>query len=64
MPNTPKPGAYVGTREAASMLGYTTRQVQRMVARGELAPAVSAPGGPYGSFMFKRADIEAAKDAQ
>lgn len=46
------------------MLGYTTRQVQRMVARGELAPAVSAPGGPYGSFMFKRSDIEAAKDAQ
>lgn len=58
-------GDLIGTAEAARMLGKSHRTVHRMVANGTLTPAIVAPGGHAGVWLFRRADIErlAAKAA-
>lgn len=56
MPHTDPP--LIGTVEAARILGKSPRTVHRLVANGDLTPAVVAPGGYSGSFLFNRADVE------
>lgn len=48
----------IGTTEAARILGKSPRTVHRLVHAGQLTPAVTAPGGYAGTFLFKRSDIE------
>lgn len=50
----------VSTREAAHELGVTPAHVTRMVAAGELTPAVKAPG-LRGAFMFTKEEVEQAR---
>ncbi|QTF71752.1 helix-turn-helix transcriptional regulator [Arthrobacter woluwensis] len=52
----------VSTREVAAALGVNTRQVARLVSRGELTPSVKAPG-TRGAFLFDRAEIEKLQEA-
>ena len=49
----------IGTAEAAQVLGKSTRTIYRMVNAGTLPPAMIAPGGNVGTYLFDRADIEA-----
>lgn len=53
----------IGTAQAARILGRSPRTVHRMVEAGDLIPAVTAPGGHHGTFLFHRADIEALAKA-
>lgn len=55
----------IGTAEAASILGKSHRTVHRMVDAGTLTPALVAPGGFKGVYLFNRRDVErlAHKDA-
>lgn len=48
----------IGTAEAAQMLGKSHRTVHRLVESGQLVPALTAPGGFKGAFLFKREDVE------
>jgi hypothetical protein len=48
----------IGTAEAARLLGKSPRTVHRLVQSGELTPALTAPGGFKGSYMFNRVDVE------
>lgn len=47
----------IGSTEAARILGKSPRTVHRLVASGHLRPAVTAPGGFKGTFLFLRADV-------
>lgn len=49
----------IGTAEAAKILGKSHRTVHRLVESGALSPAMTAPGGFKGAFLFRRSDIEA-----
>lgn len=49
----------IGTAEAATVLKRSIRTVHRMVKAGELTPAMIAPGGYVGTWLFNRADVEA-----
>lgn len=51
----------IGTAEVAAILGKSVRTVHRMVKAGELVPAMTAPGGYAGVFLFNRADVERVK---
>lgn len=51
----------VGTVEAAQILGKSPRTVHRMVKAGELTPALVAPGGFAGAYLFDRSEIERVK---
>ena len=51
----------IGTAEAARILGRSPRTVHRMVATGDLTPALTAPGGPSGSYLFRRTEVERVK---
>ena len=53
----------IGSAEAATILGKSPRTVHRMVSAGALVPAMTAPGGFVGTYLFTRADVEAARDA-
>lgn len=57
MPPTEEP--LIGTAEAARILDKSHRTVHRLVEAGELAPAMTAPGGQHGVFLFRKADVEA-----
>ena len=48
----------IGTAEAARLLGKSPRTVHRMVAAKTLTPAIVAPGGNCGSYLFERRAIE------
>lgn len=48
----------IGTAEAARILGRSHRTVHRMVRDGGLTPAITAPGGHHGTFLFRRSDVE------
>jgi excisionase family DNA binding protein len=48
----------VTTREAAELLGVSVFQVARLAQRGELVPAVQAPG-KRGARFFDRSAVEA-----
>ena len=58
------PDALVGTAELARLRGESVRTVQRRVHRGELTPAVIAPGGRAGVWLFRRDDAERAGGAE
>lgn len=49
----------IGTAEAARILGTSPRTIHRRVQTGRLTPAMTAPGGPAGAYLFARADVEA-----
>lgn len=50
----------IGTAEVARMFGKSHRTIHRMVEAGQLVPAVTAPGGYRGAFLFNRADVARA----
>ena len=54
----------VGTAEVARILGKSHRTVHRLVESGELVPALVAPGGYSGSFLFTRESVENVRRAQ
>lgn len=53
---------YLSTPQAALELHVSTRTVHRMVAAGLLAPALTAPGGPHGAYLFTRAEVQRVKE--
>jgi len=53
--------ALIGTAEAARILGKSPRTVHRLVDSGRLVPAIVAPGGYAGSYLFRREDVEALR---
>ena len=48
----------IGTAEAARLLGKSPRTVHRMVRSKALTPALVAPGGNAGVWLFRRADVQ------
>lgn len=63
MPPSKQP-ELIGSTEAARILGKSPRTVHRLVESGDLTPAMTAPGGRAGAFLFRRSDVEAiAKSA-
>lgn len=48
----------VGSEEASLIIGRSRRTLHKMVEDGVIAPALVAPGGPVGTFLFRRADVE------
>lgn len=48
----------IGTAEAARILDKSHRTIHRLVESGDLIPAMTAPGGPSGVFLFRKADVE------
>lgn len=53
----------IGTVEAARILDKSPRTVHRMVKAGRLTPAMKAPGGFAGAFLFDRDEILALAEA-
>nr|BFF07784.1 hypothetical protein GCM10023233_27530 [Brevibacterium otitidis] len=51
----------LSTREVASCLGVHVRAVSRLVAADKLAPAIVAPGGPHGTYLFDPAVVDEYK---
>lgn len=47
--------------KVAAELHVSVRTVHRMVDAGTLTPALTAPGGPHGAFLFTRAEVERVK---
>lgn len=60
MSNAPE---LVTTREAAEILGVSVFQVARLAQRGELIPAVQAPGKRGARFFDRQAVEDFAKQA-
>lgn len=52
---------FIGTAEAAAMLGVSPRTIHRMVEAEKLKPAHIAPGGQSGSYLFNQDDVEKLK---
>jgi len=52
----------IGSAEASRILGKSQRTVLRLVKTGALVPAMTVPGGYVGTYLFDRADVEAARD--
>lgn len=48
----------IGSVEAGRILGKSPRTVHRLVESGALVPAMKAPGGFAGIYLFNRADVE------
>jgi hypothetical protein len=55
MPTTTE--TLIGTADAARLIGKSPRTIHRLVASGRLVPALVAPGGNSGSYLFHRDDI-------
>ena len=53
----------IGSAEAARLLGCSPRTIHRMVTVGTLVPAMTAPGGSAGVFLFNRADVLGLSEA-
>lgn len=53
----------IGTTETARILNKSNRTIHRWVKDGRLEPAVVAPGGFAGTWLFDRAEIEALAKA-
>lgn len=51
----------IGTAEAARLLGKSHRTIHRLVESGALVPALVAPGGRKGAYLFDSADVERIK---
>jgi excisionase family DNA binding protein len=54
----PKTSDLIPTSEVARLRNVDVRTVHRWVTRGELTPAVKAPG-LRGALLFRREDVEA-----
>lgn len=52
------PHDLIGSAEAARLLGRSPRTIHRLVESGDLVPALTAPGGFKGTFLFNRSDVE------
>ena len=50
--------ALIGTAEAARLLGKSHRTIHRLVESGALVPALVAPGGRKGAYLFNAQDVE------
>lgn len=48
----------IGSVEAGRLLGRSPRTIHRLVTAGVLRPAVVAPGGGAGVYLFDRAEVE------
>jgi len=48
----------IGTAEVARILGKSPRTVHRMVKAGTLIPAMTAPGGYAGTYLFDPAEVD------
>ena len=53
----------IGSVEAARLIGKSPRTIHRLVESGDLAPALTAPGGAHGAYLFRREDVEALAEA-
>lgn len=53
-----QPHTFISSPEAARILGKSTRTIHRLVAAGVLTPALTAPGGPNGAYLFERSEVE------
>lgn len=53
------PGELLTSTQAAAILGVSARTIQRRVKAGLLVPAARVPAGHHGTYLFRRADIEA-----
>lgn len=60
---TTEPQDLIGSVEAGRILGRSPRTVHRLVESGDLTPAMKAPGGFAGIYLFNRADVEALAEA-
>lgn len=47
------------TAQVAQKLGKSPRTVHRLVAAGRLVPAMTAPGGQHGAYLFSPEAVEA-----
>ncbi len=56
------PPEYVGSAEVVRLLGKSSRTVHRLVKAGRLRPALVAPGGQHGAFLFERKAVERLRD--
>ncbi len=54
----------IGSAEAARILDKSPRTIHRLVTAGTLEPALVAPGGFAGAYLFRREDVEALRVAQ
>lgn len=52
----------IPTKEVAQALGVHVATISRMVARGDLIPAVKVPG-KRGAYLFHREDVDALREA-
>ncbi len=60
MPNTPD---LIPASEVARIYGCHVRTVHRLVAKGDLTPAIKAPGAK-GAYLFRRGDVLALARSQ
>ena len=51
----------LGSDEAARIIGVSRTTLRRLVDSRDIEPARTAPGGPHGSRLFKRSDVERIK---
>lgn len=49
----------ITTREVARLLATTPREVSRIVASGDLTPALTLPYGRRGAFLFDASEVAA-----
>lgn len=46
----------IGTAELARELGVSPQTIYRRVKNGTIKPAMTAPGGQHGTWLFRRPD--------
>lgn len=46
----------IGTAELARELGVSPQTIYRRVKEGTIKPAMTAPGGQHGTWLFRRPD--------
>ena len=46
----------IGTAELARELGVSPQTIYRRVREGAIKPAMTAPGGQHGTWLFRRPD--------
>lgn len=53
---------YISTREAAHLLGLSTRSVSRLVELGRMYPAARINTGRRGTFVFAPEEVERVRE--
>lgn len=48
----------IGTAELARELGVSPQTIYRRVREGTIKPAMTAPGGQHGTWLFRRPENE------